>query len=299
MKKCLLLLACFVFGPLVKAQMLLVEASAERPTALTFNPDFISRNGIKSVKGQDWTKRDGRPMVARNRYYLYRFGERGLMEYANNSFGSPGSGVDTASVMYTNGSDGKLLEELHNDPNGWYAIRNEYDIGGKPVRAMHVRIENLSSDRYRLEPGTNTVVSDETFEYTAINDTSWRKTFLNDRGRPYREETYKYDRLGYLRVVEDRNLITQRMGQTTFIYDPNGRLGERTDVSDLGNPHPDTWRWTYDKAGNPLTRDVLRDGRPVRHSEYVYAEGTLFLKAIITKDMETGLIEIVRYDTFR
>lgn len=292
-------IACLMACSVLNAQMLLVDATAERPTSLTFNPDFIARNGVKSVTGQDWTKRDGRPMVARNRYYLYRFGDRGLLGYSNNSFGKPGSGVDTASVLYANGSDGRLLEELHNDPNGWYSIRREYDIGGKPVRATHVRIENLSSDRYRLEPGATTIVSDETFEYTAINDTSWRKTFMNDRGRPYQEEVYKYDRLGYLRAVEGRNLITQRMGRTTFAYDANGRLGERVDVSDLGAPHPETWRWTYDRAGNPLSRDFLRDGTPVRHSEYVYAEGTLFLKAVITRDLETGLIEMVRYETGR
>ena len=57
----------------------------------------------------------------------------------------------------------------------------------------------------------------------------------------------------YLRTVEDRNLITQRMGRTTFGYDTNGRLGERIDISDLGNPHPESWRWTYDRAGDPLT----------------------------------------------
>ena len=99
--------------------------------------------------------------------------------------------------------------------------------------------------------------------------------------------------------IDDRNLITQRMGRTTFAYDANGRLGERVDVSDLGTPHPETWRWTYDRAGNPLSRDFLRDGTPVRHSEYVYAEGTLFLKAVITRDLETGLIEMVRYETGR
>lgn len=299
MKKFLLLLGVMLTGTASQAQMLLVEASADAPTALEFNPAFIARNDVKSVKGQDWTKRDGRPMVPRNRFYLYRFGTAGRLDYANNSFGKPGSGVDTASVMFTNGNDGRLLEELHNDLNGWYALRWEYDEKMRPVRATNVRIENLGSDRYRLEAGTTTVISDETFSYATINDTTTRKTCFNDRGRPYREEVSTKDKLGYLRSIEDRNLITQRMGRTTFAYDANGRLSERVEISDLAKPVNNSWRWTYDTAGNPLTRDVLRNGEAIRHSEFLYAEGTMFIKAVITKDLETGLIEIVRYDTER
>lgn len=299
MKRSLLLLVLVATSLAMNAQMLLVDAGPGDPTTLHFNTEFIRRNSVKSVKGQDWTKKDGRPMVARNRFYLYRFGETGRLGFSNTSFGKPGSGVDTASVIYTTGTDGRLLEELHNDPNGWYALRSEFDAGGRPVRTTHVRIENLSTDRYRLQPGANTVISDETFSYADINDTTVRKTCMNDRGRPYREEVSTRNALGYLLRIDDRNLITQRMGRTTFTYDAKGRLKERTTVSDLGRPFEETWRWTYDAAGNPITRDLLRNGVLTRHSEYVYAEGTLFLKAVVTRDKETGLIELVRYDIER
>ncbi|MEO7082375.1 MAG: hypothetical protein ABIY71_12650, partial [Flavobacteriales bacterium] len=96
-----------------------------------------------------------------------------------------------------------------------------------------------------------------------------------------------------------RNLITQRRGRISFTYDANGRLAERQEQTDLGMPQWSTWKWTYDKAGNPLTRDLLRNDVLIRHSEYLYAEGTLFLKAIITRNNETGLIDIVRYETQR
>lgn len=299
MKKILLLLCAFTGSFIVNAQMLLVEPGADDPMLLRFNPEFIARNQVTSVKGQLWTKRDGRPMLPQDRFFLYRFGDGGLLGYSNNSFGKPGSGIDTASVMYSYDNKGSLLQELHNDINGYYALRKEYDAKGHPIHVTNVRMENLSSDRYRFVEGASTVISDERYEYATLNDTMWRKTYLNDRGRPYQEETFTKDKLGYLREIEMHNLITQRRGRTTFIYDDRGRLAERAEQPDLGAQHWSSWAWTYDTAGNPLTRDLSRNGALMRHSEYLYAEGTLFLKAIITKNNETGLIEIVRYETAR
>ena len=299
MRKVFLLFCALTATAHANAQMLLVEPGANDPMLLRFNPEFIARNGVKSISAQQCTKRDGRPMVAQDRFFLYRFGNGGQLGYSNNSFGKPGSGVDTASVMYTYGDSGLLLQELHNDINGYYALRMEYGANDRPVHVTNVRMENLSSDRYHFVEGANTIISDERYEYATLNDTMWRKTFLNDRGRPYQEETFTKDQLGYLRSIEAHNLITQRRGRITFTYDAKGRLAERTEQVDLASPSMTTWSWTYDAAGNPLTRDLLRNSVLMRHSEYLYAAGTLFLKAIITKNNETGLIEILRYDISR
>ena len=299
MRRTLTLLGILTTAFLAQGQMLLVDPGADDPGMLHFNPEFIARNGVKSVSGQAWVKRDGRPMVALDQYFLYRFGEGGRLGYSNNSFGRPGSGIDTASVMYSYDSNGRLLQELHNDLHGYFAFRKEYDKDERAVHVENVRLENLSPDRYRFVEGSTTIISDERYEYITLNDTMWRKTWLNDRGRPYQEETFTKDQLGYLRSIKQLNLITQRRGLITFTYDAKGRLAERQEQTDLGMPQWSTWKWTYDKAGNPLTRDLLRNDVLMRHSEYLYVEGTLLLKAVITKNNETGLIDIVRYETTR
>lgn len=281
------------------AQMLVVEPGAEDPQLLRFNAGFIARNGVTSVSGRTWVKRDGRPMQALDRFHLYRFGTDGRLGYANNSFGHPGSGFDTASVMYSYDAAGRLLQELHNDLHGYFALRKGYDAEGRVEREEHVRLENLGKDRYRFVEGTSTMVSDEQLQYRTLNDTAWIRTRLNDRGRPFEEETFTYDALGYLRQIARRNLITRRRGQITFTYDANGRLAERREQPDLGAERWTTFTWTYDAAGNPLTRDLFHNGTLAQHGEFLYAEGTLFLKAVITHNAGTGLIEIVRYETTR
>ncbi len=295
----LLLLAAFAAQLPLAAQLLLVEPGPDDPRLLRFNPEFIARNGVKSVSGRSWVKRDGRPMQALDRYHLYRFGTDGRLGYSNSSFGHPGSGVDTASVMYSYDTAGRLLQELHNDLHGYFALRMGYDALGRVEREEHVRLENLGKDRYRFVEGSSTVISDERLQYTVRNDTVWARNRLNDRGRPYEEEIFTADHLGYLRRIERRNLITQRRGSITFHYDAKGRLDERQEQPDLGAPQRTTWKWTYDGVGNPLTCDLLHNGTLAQHSEYLYAEGTLFLKAVITRNEESGVIEIVRYETVR
>lgn len=300
MKRRFLLCVLLAGVTLAHAQMLLVEPGTEDPGILHFNPEFIARNGVRSVSGQAWVKRDGQPMRALDRHYLYRFVDGGRLGYSNNSFGKPGSGIDTASVMYTYDEAGHLLQELHNDIHGYFALRKEYDPEGRATHVEHVRLENLSSDRYRFVEGGTTIISDERYTYTTLNDSMWRRTALNDRGRPYQEETFVENALGYLRSIEKRNLITQRRGRITFTYDEKGRLAEREEATDLGLPDRSKWTWTYDNGtGNPLSRDLYRNGELVRHSEFLYTEGTLFLKAIVTRNNETGVIDIVRYETAR
>jgi len=299
MRKVLLLFCALTSTVLANAQMLLVEPGADDPMLLHFNPEFIARNSVKSVSGQVWTKQEGRPMVPLDRFFSYAFGDGGRLGSSNSTIGKPGSGGDTASVMYSYDGSGHLLQELHNDVNGFYALRTEYDPVGRPIHVTNVRLENLSGDRSRFVEGNSTIISDERYQYITLNDTMWRKTFLNDRGRPYQEETYTKDKLGYLRSIEAHNLITQRRGRTAFNYDAKGRLAQRMEQTDLGTPANTTWEWTYDMAGNPLARDLSRNGVLMRHSEFLYAEGTLFLKAVLTKNNETGLIEVVRYETAR
>jgi hypothetical protein len=282
-----------------QAQMLLVEPGPEDPELLRFNPAFIVRNGVKIVEGQLWTKRDGQPMKSMDRYYQYRFSTDGLMKRTTNVLGRASTGLDTASVMFSYNTNGQLLEEVHGDQHGFFALQTEYGPEGRPVRATHVRLGNLTASLEGSGADTPTVVSDERYTYTNVSDTVWRKTYLNDRGRPYQEQTFTKDRLGYLRHVETLNLITQRRGTTTFSYDGNGRLAVRTAQADLGRPEITTWKWTYDAAGDPITLDLERNSQLVRHSEYLYADGTLFLKAIITRIEETGLIEILRFETTR
>jgi hypothetical protein len=283
----------------LQAQQLLVPATEEDAEELTFNAAFIARNGIRSISGTQMVKREGQPMQERNEKHLYRFDDLGRIIYGNTSYGRPGTGRDTASVGYFYDAKGRLIQRLRNDLTGHFAYELTNDTLGRTVRQTYVRIENLGPDRYHLVPGNRTVISDEQIRYAPINDTAWSCTWLNELGLPYREQVYQRDRLGYLRTIDDRYLITGRRGRTTFHYDEKGRLAERIQRPDLNAPDSARRTWQYDPAGNVIAGDLWHNDRLRRHDEYLYEETTLLLKARITKDEETDLIHVVRYYTER
>ena len=295
--------AAFLFATLVPvllaAQQLLVPASAEVQEELVFNPAFVTRNSVRSISGTLLVKREGQPMRERNEKHLYRFDEQGRITHSNTSFGHPGSGRDTASVGFFYDAKGRLIQRLRNDLSGHFAYEITCDTLGRTTRMTYVRIANTGSDRYHLVPGVRTVISDEEHRYTTINDTAWTCTYLNELGLPYREQVFQRDRWGYLRAIDDRFIITGRRGRIAFRYDEKGRLAERTEQADLRLQTQLKHSWRYDAAGNVLEHDLWHDDRLKAHNEYLYEEGSMLLKACITKDEDTGLIHVVKYTTER
>ena len=282
-----------------RAQVLLVEPGTSDPLELHFNPAFIGRNAVVEVSGLPMVKRKNEPMREKREKHLFRFNELGRTIYSNNSFGQPGTGRDTASITYTYDALGHITEELHNDLSGHYALVRELDPEGRPLRETYTRIENLGTDRYELVPGARTEISDERFRHETINDTARKVVFMNSAGLPFREQTWKKDHWGYLREIEDRWLVTGRMGLTTFRYDEKGHLAERIERPDMAASGFTKVEWRYDAAGNVTLCDMSRETGAVTHTEYLYENGTMFLKATVSDHLDTGLIHVTRYTTQR
>ncbi len=280
----------------VHAQVLLVPVEGD-PTELQFNPLFMERNRIAAVHGERMVKHDNKPMRGVPGKYLYKFDPQGRRIYANHSFGHPGSGRDTASIVFAYDADGRMVRSLRNDLVGHFAYDMKYDDQGRPVRETYSRIENKATDRYQLVPGAITEISDEHFRYETVNDTIWRRVFVNSNGLPYRERTYTANKLGYLLRIEDRYLVSNRRSITAYRYDEKGRLCERTDQPDMNLPRTSRRTWKYDTAGNIMEEELWHDDRHAEHTEYMYEEHTMLLKARLTKDSATGSIDVIRYTT--
>ena len=284
---------------MLHAQMLRVEAGTDDPMTLRFNEAFVQRNGIVSIEGQGNVKRDGEPIRQKNERAEYRFDAAGRITYSNTSYGRSSSAMDTSYVTYAYNMKGRLFEQQRSDRSGRFAQRDSLDTAGHCLRRTHVRIQEPVTGGYTSAKVTETIISDERFAYATMNDTAEQVTWHNDRGLPYREQIFQKDRWGYLRVIEDRNIITGRRGRTSFRYDEKGRLAERIEQSDISSNSTRKHIWRYDQTGNVTLCDAWRDEKQTLHSEYLYEEGTLLLKAIIAKDMESGLIHITRFTTQR
>lgn len=295
----LLLGMMVLMAPDLAGQMVRIVPGTGDPQRIDFDPTFIRRNHVRAVRTEASIKRDGEPIRPRRERQVHRFDSAGVLVHSISTMGVPGTGRDTSWVEYRSDALGRPVEELRNDLHGWFALRDSLDAMGRTVRRTHVRIANEGPDRYRLVPGPETIISDERCAHRTLNDTAVRETWYNELGLPYRERTWSRDEWGYLRSVEDRNIITGRRGVISFRYEEKGRLAERTDRPDISAPAVSSWTWRYDQAGNVLQVDTWQDGRQTRHAEFLYEEGTMLLKAIIARDMITGLIHITEYQAER
>lgn len=280
-------------------QMLTVPAEVDDPTGLHFNQRFIARNGVKEITGRRFVKREREPMRERPDRTLHRFDRAGNLTYANNSFGRPGSGSDTAYTLYERDGAGRVLRRVQGDANGHYALELERDSLGRVVHETYARIEGSGMDPRDPVPGARTEISDEHYRYDQPNDTTERTLYLNNLGLPYREQWRVKDQLGYLRTIEDRYIISGRRSRITFRYDEHGRTAERIEQPDMGTPGTTRRTYRHDAAGNLMESDLWHGDRQVHHEEYLYEEGTMFLKARITKELDSNVIHVVRYETTR
>ena len=291
------LLFLLLTGAMAHGQMVLIAPGTDDPGELRFNPTFIARNRIRTVMGERLIKRDDRPMVPQREKHQYRFDGEGRTTYANHSYGQPGSGRDTTSVAVTFDAQGREVERLRNDLTGYFSLRILRDTQGRQVRQTYARVANLGTDRYALIPGEVTAISDEHYRHEQVNDSTTKQLFVNELGLPYREQLRMQDRLGYLRTIEDRYLISNRTSRITFRYDEQGRLAERVEQPDISQARTLRRTWTYDLAGNVRSGTLWHDDKQVQQDEYVYEDSTLLLRGRLTKDMQSGIIHVVRYTT--
>lgn len=299
MTRCLIFILFISALTWARGQALLILPSTEDPDVPVFNERFIARNRIESIVGERMVKRDGEPMIAGRERLLFKFDEQGRLVYSNQSYGQPGTGRDTASVLFYRDEHGRVNRRVRNDLGGYFAYALELDDQGRVTREVYQRIENLGPNRYELVPGAVIEISDERFRYAQVNDSTLRKSYLNNLDLPYREQTFISNHRGYLLRIEEHYLVSNRRGRIDFSYDEGGRLSERVEQPDLAQARVTRHRWTHDPAGNVTSGEYWIGERQMYRDEYVYEEGTMLLKARVRKDVATGTIHVLKYTMTR
>lgn len=290
----ILTFVCLLFTS-VNAQMLRVKCGEFSIDEPHFDQDFIARNEIWQIKGTLATKKEMEPIRQKTEHYHYEFDEQGELVLQMTMMGIPGTGKDTSLVRYEYDDMGALITKRRNDPYGFFSYEYEYDSLCRQTESAYFRDENTGPSRYEFAQGERFSITSESFSYKELGPGLYEKTVYNNYGDPYMKERWEYDSLGYLVEVASYFPISNRRSKVSYKYDELGRAIERTTINDLYRGDVDRVEYEYDEVGLLLNQKVYRNEKQVKLIEYLYDQGTMLLKAELTKVMDNNFIRIIQY----
>jgi len=286
----------FLFlGMSVQAQMIDNSQGISLLEQYQFNPVFIRTNKLALVSGELSAKKESDIIRASSESVEYHFDRVGRLVQHDVVYRQSKRRNDRHTTIYRYDTDGTLIDRIVADLNGATSYRYTYDDQNRVVSEVCSRMESPKDTLSPTGPKRSEIYT-ETFQYTALENGE-KKTTFNSYGKPYREEFFYRDEYGYLTEHRQRLIMNNRMSTTKYQYNERGLLREKTVQTDLSKNEIIRFEYDYDDAGNLLAAREYHNEVQVRRVEFLYDEKSWVLNARVTKDEETELIRIARYET--
>ncbi len=261
-----------------------------------FNPSFIRANKIETITAELSIKRESDIIRLANEIVNYQFDRVGRLVQIE-KIRKPGlSSAEVTATIFRYDLDGHLIDRILADTGGATSYRYGYDDEGRIISETCSRMKSPTDTLLPVGPD-RTEIYTEYFSYSKVDD-GVKKITYNSYRKPYKEELFLYDELGYLRENTQRYLMNNRRGKTSFSYNERGLLQYKEVINDLAVDDTTRMEYEYDDAGNLLSALEYHNGKLKRRIEFMYTADHWTLDARLTKVEETQLIRIVRYKTF-
>lgn len=284
----LILLAILSIWSHLYAQVLdnrMGEAFTDKPF---FNEAFVKQNRLKQLNGTYTYKNQGGAMRETTFKHVYEFDENGRLISTYETRTDDGT-KDTSWNIYGYDERGFLSLHRKTDEDGFTAIRYTNDANGRVIKEEFVR-EIDSNGRIIQVLAFN----EERIEYMEY-DQQLKRTRYNNYNLPYLDEFFNYNDLGYLVSREERIKMTSSIYTYTHEYNDKGKLAAIKKTSNRSEGILEEMTFKYDELGNLLEKRIYRDGVFTTDIQIIYNSKTKLLSAVLTKQVSTGFMTIVRF----
>jgi len=253
-----------------------------------FNPLFIRRNKIKSIKNSISIKEDMREIQETPLFHEYFFNDQGVLIKQLETYYRIYLDVDTILTIYNYNTNGQIISEIKKDNKGYFTYKYTYNSDQLLQSYTYTKSKNFPDGKNEL------VIFRETYQYLIHNDSVVKRELINDIGKAYKAEGFYYNEIGRLNEKYN-NLITSKIGKIyNYSYNDFGRvlklqiqsLPTKKDLSEI--------MYTYDNLGNLMTETLYKKNKKHIHNEFIYDQH-LLLKAQLSKQEETGRITIYKF----
>jgi YD repeat-containing protein len=261
------------------------ETFSDRPF---FNTQFIKQNKIKKIKGYYSTKTDRGAITPNDDIYVYLFNLKGelIKEYKTHN-------LDTTVTLYAYDESGNLTSIRRSDNYGFHSYKYTYNDSNRIISKSYLRDVNKANNKIDFELERSYQISTETNnkENTPIG---LKKFFYNSQGLLYKTEFFYRDADGYLLKQESSLKTGSGRAKTTYSYGDFGLMSEKATETFLGSKTTAKIKFEYDENQNVLAQHYYRNSKYITEYQIIYNQKTMLLKAILTRDVGTDFITIIK-----
>lgn len=297
--KLVLLFICVLtaFAPTIMHGQLLNNSLGEAFTDEPFfNIENVQANKIKRITGHFSTKKMNDQIRPSKLIYVYEFDELGRLTQQYETVEVSGV-LDTVVTQYEYNAKGFLHVKRRTDRSGFYAYVYAYDESGRVVREEFRRDMNKSGSKVNFLLDKQFLITYETSEYENYPQQE-KRIYYNSYGKPFQEKFAYFDRDGYLLEELEKLRVTAGQKKTTYSYNEKGLLSEMEISSSIMGNSKTKQIFTYDAFNNLLSKDIYRNDEHTTEIQVVYNEKTGLISAILTRQVSTNFITILRLDEY-
>jgi hypothetical protein len=292
MNRFILLLLCLSINQLF-AQMINNELGQIFTETPFFNEKYIRSVKLKSITGTISSKKELGSIKRSGKKEAYIFNEKGnlTIHYLSSQTKSK---PDTIFTFYEYNLKNENTIFRVSDSYGFYSYSKKYNDLGKLINKTYSREKNASKSKMNFKLEEKYVIFEESYLYE-YKDSAIEVTTLNSNGRPYQRQIYHFDSFNYLSKIHTRLLISNTTKHEKYHYNDKGFLKSIQYFTSENKTPIKELRYDYDEWGNVTFMDEYKDNVRVIHKELLYDPSTLILKTILSQDLVSNLITIIKY----
>ena len=292
MNRFILLLFCLSINQLF-AQMINNESGQIFTETPFFNEKYIRSVKLKSITGTISSKKELGTIKSSGKKETYIFNEKGNLTI-HYLCSNTKNKSDTTFTFYEYNIKNENTIFRVSDSYGFYSYSKKYDDLGKLIYKTYSREKNASKSKMNFKLEEKYEIFEESYLYEN-KDSTIEVTTLNSNGRPYQRQIYYYDSFNYLSKIHTRLLISNDTKYEKYNYNDRGLLKSIQYFNNENETPIKELRYDYDEWGNVTFMDEYKDNVRVTHKELLYDPSTLILKTILSQDLVSNLITIIKY----
>lgn len=317
-------IAFLLLGVLVSfalgAQTLIPTTQSAFDKLLAFNAAFIKSNNVKTITFDIIDKKDFQVAEDKNLVQYYEFDKEGRLKrfyytiinkviekeyhsgpvyrkhrkisngynYTRNEYQ-----YDTVSTVYFYNAGGDLALKRYNDGTYYESYYYEYDAQHRVTHEKRCKETNVAANKNDFQLGSQTIISDETYQYQETGKTQYKQVCQNNEGRTYKEIIVNFDADKRVINTNEQYTVAWLLQQTNFVYN---KVGQMTEAVFKGNANGDLLlkrTYEYDSNGCIYSEKQYRNEVLQKEISYV-SDAAKKINSVIVRDPNEKTIRIIK-----